>query len=79
MGHPPESHLPASGARNILGWEMTIKIVSWNIAKRNKPWRELLDMGVDVALLQEEGNVPPWVQDEAGVGIGPREHWDSHS
>ncbi len=34
------------------------KIVCWNIAKRVAPWRELLDMGVDVALLQEVGWVP---------------------
>lgn len=30
-----------------------VKIVCWNIAKRSQPWKELLDMGVDVALLQE--------------------------
>lgn len=30
-----------------------VKIVCWNIAKRSQPWNELLEMGVDVALLQE--------------------------
>lgn len=30
-----------------------VKIVCWNIAKRSAPWNELLEMGVDVALLQE--------------------------
>ena len=30
-----------------------VKIVCWNIAKRSAPWKELLEMGVDVALLQE--------------------------
>ena len=58
---------------------MSVKVVSWNIAARvNKPWKELLEMEADVALLQEVGTVPAWVRDKAGVGIGPREHWDSH-
>ena len=53
-----------------------IKVVSWNIAKRHEPWRELLRMDADVALLQEAGD-PPWdVRDE--VDTGPQEHWDSH-
>ena len=33
-----------------------IKVVSWNIAKRHQPWRELLRMDADVALLQEAGD-----------------------
>ena len=57
---------------------MAIKVVSWNIAKRERPWKELLDMGADVALLQEVGTVPAWVENRVGVSIGPREHWDSH-
>ena len=40
-----------------------IRVVSWNIAKRWQPWRELVEMArqdeVDVALLQEAGNPPP--------------------
>ena len=43
-----------------------IRIVSWNIANRTEPWRELAEMAcrgeVDVALLQEAGSPP----DEAG-------------
>ena len=39
-----------------------VRLVSWNIAKREKPWRELNEMAhrddVDVALLQEAGNPP---------------------
>ena len=39
-----------------------IRIVSWNIAKRTEPWRELAEMGrsgkADVALLQEAGGPP---------------------
>ena len=39
-----------------------IRVVSWNIAKRWEPWRELVEMArrgeVDVALLQEAGSPP---------------------
>ena len=39
-----------------------IKVVSWNIAKRTEPWRELAKMArngeADVALLQEAGSPP---------------------
>ena len=39
-----------------------IRVVSWNIAKRWPPWRELAEMArrgeVDVALLQEAGSPP---------------------
>ena len=69
---------------------MGVTVVSWNIAKRQEPWRELVRMGVDVALLQEaaappedvvglrEATLPP--AEGAGVlDIGPREAWDSHS
>ena len=35
-----------------------IKVVNWNIAKREKPWRELVEMDADVALLQEAGSPP---------------------
>ena len=39
-----------------------IKVVSWNIAKRQQPWRELVQMAdegdADIALLQEAGSPP---------------------
>lgn len=39
-----------------------IRLVNWNIGKRDKPWRELHEMAhreeVDVALLQEAGSPP---------------------
>ena len=39
-----------------------IKVVSWNIAKRHQPWRELVQMAdngdADLALLQEVGSPP---------------------
>ena len=38
------------------------KVVSWNIGKREKPWRELAQMAsegdADLALLQEAGSPP---------------------
>ena len=39
-----------------------IKVVSWNIGKREKPWRQLVQMAregdADLALLQEAGSPP---------------------
>ena len=55
---------------------MATTVVCWNIAKRHAAWRQLVEMGADVALLQEAGEPPA---DVAGrVDTGPREHWDSH-
>lgn len=56
--------------------KLTTRIVCWNIAKKHAPWRELVAMDADVALLQEAGQVPPDVADK--VDTGDREHWDSH-
>lgn len=36
-----------------------MKIISWNMAHRHEPWRSLLDMDIDLALLQEAGKPPP--------------------
>ena len=55
---------------------MGLTVVSWNIAKKRVPWRELVRMGADVALLQEA--VPP-PEDVGPIDIGPRDAWDSHS
>ena len=55
---------------------MSTKVVSWNIDRRHEPWRELVNMEADVALLQEAGNLPSDVVDK--VDTGPVEHWDSH-
>ena len=52
------------------------KIVSWNIATMHDAWRELLNMDVDVALLQEAKNPPSDV--EGKIDTGPSEHWDAH-
>ncbi len=51
-------------------------VVCWNVAKLHAPWRELVRMDADVALLQEAGTPPRDVLDQ--VETGPRQHWDSH-
>ena len=56
---------------------MPIKVISWNIARRQEPWRKLAQMDADVALLQEAAPPPDEVADK--VDIGPRDAWDSHS
>ena len=53
-----------------------IKVVSWNIAKMHQPWRELLEMDADVALLQEVGTVPEDVLDR--VELSPHMPWLKH-
>ena len=69
---------------------MGVKVVSWNIAKRHEPWRELVRMDADVALLQEavpppedvvqlrDAGLPP-AEGSGPLEIGPLEAWDSHS
>lgn len=69
---------------------MAITVVSWNIAKKQEPWRQLVRMDADIALLQEatpppEDLVPlrnatlPPAEGASPLDIGPREAWDSHS
>ncbi len=54
-----------------------IKVVSWNIAKRWEPWRQLLQMDADIALLQEVGSIPPDVAPLIEVsGTDPWKPWD---
>ena len=49
---------------------MVLKIVCWNIARRQEPWHCLLEMGADVALLQEAAKPPPEIARQVGVGPG---------
>ncbi len=69
---------------------MPLKVVSWNIGKMREPWRQLLRMDADVALLQEATPPPddvarlrdaalPPTEGAGTLDIGPRESWDSHS
>ena len=48
-----------------------ILIVSWNIAHRPEPWRSLLNMGADLALLQEAAEPPPEIAQCIDVNPGP--------
>ena len=69
---------------------MAVTVVSWNIAKKHEPWRELLQMDADVALLQEASPPPddvmqlrdatlPPAERASVLDVGPQEVWDSHS
>ena len=54
-----------------------IRVVSWNVFRREEPWRVLVEMGrqgeADVALLQEAGNPPPDLAQP--VRYGTDEFW----
>ena len=50
-----------------------VKIVDWNIGFTRQPWRELVEMDADVALLQETCNLPQNVADQ--VQLSPYAHW----
>ena len=57
-----------------------IKVVSWNIGKRQKPWRELVQMArdgdADLALLQEAGSPPADLVDRIDYADGV--FWNRH-
>ena len=52
-----------------------MKIVSWNMARRHQPWRCLLDMDIDLALLQEACRPPPdiaeRIQSDPNIEVNP--------
>ena len=51
------------------------KVVCWNMNHKLKSWQKLVQMGADVALLQEPCGVPYDVADR--VAIEPPEHWEA--
>ena len=51
-----------------------MKIISWNIAGRIAPWHRLLEVGVDIALLQEAAAPPPEVAARIDADPAP---WDT--
>ena len=53
-----------------------IRVVSWNIETMHEPWRELIAMDADVALLQEAGTVPADLRDR--VEVSPYMPWLSY-
>ncbi|MCY4109403.1 MAG: hypothetical protein OXG11_10285 [Chloroflexi bacterium] len=78
---PAKTDLPLDRSRHAAVGvgdkvEGMTRVVCWNIARRHQPWRELVAMDADVALLQEAGNPPADVVDD--IDTGPMEHWDSH-
>ena len=56
---------------------MAVTVVSWNIATRIEPWRELVAMDADVALLQEARRPTSEMADI--LDIGHQESRESHS
>ena len=50
-----------------------MRIISWNIARRDEPWRTLANMDVDLALLQEAKEPPPDVAGRIEVDPAPWE------
>lgn len=50
------------------------RVVCWNIAKKKRPWTELLEMDVDVALLQEADRPPSDLA--RPVEAGSQDFWE---
>ena len=48
-----------------------MKIVSWNIGRRSECWKQLLDTGADIALLQEATEPPPEIAERIEVDPAP--------
>ena len=64
---------PKPSIENRVRGPASIKVVCWNIATMHDPWRELVEMDADVALLQEVGTVPDDVLDQ--VELSPYAPW----
>ena len=50
---------------------MRMKLISWNIARRQEAWRRLLDTDADIALLQEATEPPPDIASRIEVDAEP--------
>jgi endonuclease/exonuclease/phosphatase family metal-dependent hydrolase len=48
-----------------------VKIISWNIARRDEAWRLLADTEADIALVQEAARPPDDVADRLDVDLSP--------
>ena len=48
-----------------------MKLISWNIARRQEAWRHLLDTDADIALLQEATEPPPDIASKIEVDTEP--------
>ena len=54
-----------------MGTSNPVRLVSWNIAHRLEPWRQLPSAGVDIALLQEAGPPPSDIGKAVQIDPGP--------
>ena len=72
-GRPATRPEPKRSIANRGQDHAAIKVVCWNIAKMHDPWRKLIGMEADLALLQEVGTVPEDVRDR--VELSPHEPW----
>ena len=48
-----------------------LKIISWNIARREMAWRSLLESDSDIALLQEANEPPPDIAKTLDINPSP--------
>ena len=67
---------PKHSVRSQGREDTAIRVVCWNIETLHDPWRELVEMDADVALLQEVGTIPEDVLDR--VELSPHRPWLSH-
>ena len=82
MDNPPKKDMGDSNFRILskipgnhfpIKVEMATQLVNWNISKRHAPWRQLVTMEADVALLQEASTIVP-TDVASTVRTGGREH-----
>ena len=64
-----------SHSHRTIGDELAVTVVSWNIATRHAPWRQLLQMDADVALLQEAALPPTNVMALRNATLPARRAW----
>lgn len=59
---PPVPKTPRTSADRVVDPGFPMRVISWNIAGREEPWRDLAPGGFDVALLQEAKRPPADVE-----------------
>ena len=62
---------PQPRSRSSASSPCTMKIISWNIARRPECWERLLETDADVALLQEAAEPPPEIAGRVTVNPAP--------
>ena len=62
---------PQPRSRSSASSPCTMKIISWNIARRPECWERLLETDADVALLQETAEPPPKIAGRVTVNPAP--------